>query len=78
MGLSAAPAEHAELHSRADHSCIITLFSDGGIDTNEIQTHAVAPCLLPGAKASSFRLNRAVPALFLSAAVFEHAPPVEL
>jgi hypothetical protein len=78
--LSLAPQVHQRIHSDANqsqHECAITLLASGSYD------HAVAaPAFDPSIAGSQFTqlptLNSTwVGSLFLSASIFEHAPPAQ-
>ena len=75
--LSAAPALHEHLHSDAahpQHECAITIV-ESGVESGAEPLRIAAP-----QSATLFSTGAAlhpvwVPALFLAASVFEHAPP---
>jgi hypothetical protein len=76
--LSASPQLHERVHADANqsqHECAVTLIASGSYD------HTVAaPAFDPSIAASQFTqlptLNSTwVASLFLSASIFEHAPP---
>ena len=78
LALSVAPNLHERLHPRAAslHECAVTLIVSGSCHHT-----AAAPLMIAPATAAQFSrspaLNRIwVAAPFLSARIFEHAPPV--
>ena len=76
--LSAAPALHEHLHSDAahpQHQCAITIV-ESGIDSGDAPRLIAAPGAAPLLATIPTLHPVWVPAPFLSASVFEHAPPV--
>jgi len=78
LGLSAAPNLHERLHPTAAplHECAVTLIVSGSCHHS-----AAAPLMIAPATAAQFSKIPAlnpiwVAAPFLSASIFEHAPPV--
>jgi hypothetical protein len=78
LGLSVAPNLHEQLHPTAGslHECAVTLIASGSCHHT-----AAAPVVIASATAEQFSkipaLNQVwVAAPFLSARIFEHAPPV--
>lgn len=78
MALSALPALHERIHAnqgRTDHSCAVTFMRSGNCH------HSTAPTVTGVADATQkFAAvpelsTRWIAALFLGAAIFEHAPP---
>jgi hypothetical protein len=77
--LSVCPQLHSRLHpsaAQAEHTCAATLIASGNVD------HA-SPAPIGVESASIIEFSTAVPlalqavrSLFLSACIFEHAPPV--
>jgi hypothetical protein len=75
LGLSVAPNLHERLHSASLHECAVTLIASGSCH------HGAAPLMI--APATPLQVSK-IPALnqqwvespFLSACIFEHAPPV--
>ena len=75
--LSAAPALHEHLHSDAahpQHECAITIV-ESGVETNDAPLGVAAPEWAALSAHVSALHPVWVPALFLAARVFEHAPP---
>jgi hypothetical protein len=78
IALSASPQLHERVHPDAkqpQHECVITLITAGNV-------HHAAPaplCVSPVALIEFFEISRLnpvwVPSPFLSARIFEHAPP---
>ena len=77
--LSVAPQLHERLHKDAaklGHECAVTLIAAGKYDHSAPPTVFVAP--QPGTYFAKIAALTpvSVPALYLSASLFEHAPPV--
>ena len=75
--LSAAPALHEHLHSDAAHSqheCAISIV-ESGVQTANAPLTVAAPQLIALLSSASPLRAVWVPAVFLTARVFEHAPP---
>jgi hypothetical protein len=76
--LAVAPGIHERIHAdatRADHGCVVTLLHSGSY--HHFVPPACAPALHPmmfGPVCNAFA-PRSRAALFLSARIFEHAPP---
>lgn len=76
LGLSVAPNLHERLHSKAGslHECAATLIASGSCHHT-----AAAPLVIAPATAIPFKIPALNPvwvaAPFLSARIFEHAPP---
>ena len=77
LALSVSPKLHERIHpdaNRVDHSCAVTIVSGGKLN------HAPPALVVVAAPRIYFFSNvelisTAVQSLFLTAAVFEHAPP---
>lgn len=78
---ASAPGFHHHLHSDADqaqHECALTIFGAGKYVGADSAPRLAAPRAV-AEFAVSLRLHSAwVPAIFSSARIFEHAPPVFL
>jgi hypothetical protein len=78
LGLAASPEWHARFHPDADsptHECAVTLIAAGKVEQASSPPLLVAlPCVLILETIPVFAPVR-LPAPFLSAAIFEHAPP---
>ena len=78
VALGAAPKLHESLHADAavaSHQCAVTLISSGNCE-HSAPSHNVVPALpLEFARALAIRHAPFVPACFLDASIFEHAPP---
>jgi hypothetical protein len=79
--LSASPGLHQRIHPDAhqlDHNCIATLVAHGQYQQSTstplvvVQIPRAQPAAIPTAPSTE------VPSLFLTARIFEHAPPPEL
>lgn len=78
LAVAASPELHARLHpdaSKTEHTCAATLIASGGFN------HSSPPVLVesPAQTESPFPVSLAprwVRSTFLTACVFEHAPPV--
>jgi hypothetical protein len=78
LTLTVSPSLHERIHSdanRAEHSCAVTLIGSGSCNHS-----APAPLVTAPVPAIQFSTIPAlhplwVPALFLGACIFEHAPP---
>lgn len=74
--LAAAPLLHEKVHGApASHECVVTLIASGNYEQSDAPPLVFAP--QPAAQFSKIpALNPIwIPALFLGAFVFEHAPP---
>jgi hypothetical protein len=77
LALSVSPRLHERLHAdanRVDHTCAVTFVSSGSYD------HSIAPPPIPAPAPVEFSNvatlhSHWVPSFFLSARIFEHAPP---
>jgi hypothetical protein len=79
-GLAASPQLHQLFHHDADHGdheCIVTVMISGGSDGSPTPQILEAGGAFPTAFAFSPELqSHDVASIFLSAHVFEHAPPI--
>lgn len=74
--LCVTPQLHAKIHGPSvNHECAVTLIASGKYELGTAP--AVVPVAQPFVEFSPLLTQNAVivPALFLSAAIFEHAPP---
>jgi hypothetical protein len=78
LGLAASPEWHARFHPDAGsptHECAVTLIAAGKVEHADTPPLLAAPpCVLIFETIPVFTPVR-LPAPFLSAAIFEHAPP---
>ncbi len=74
--LCAAPRLHEKIHGTANHECVVTLIASGKCEQTDAPPLIFAP--QPATQFSKVpALNPIwVPAPFLGASIFEHAPPV--
>jgi hypothetical protein len=80
VALAASPHLHQLFHHDADHSsheCVVTLMISGGSDGSPAHQILEAGIILPAAFNFSLETpSLDVAPLFLTAHVFEHAPPL--
>jgi hypothetical protein len=78
IALGAAPQLHAWLHpdsSSPDHQCAATLIASGNYEHSVLPAVSAPPQPAPQFVAIPTLKAVSVPALFLGASIFEHAPP---
>jgi hypothetical protein len=78
LTLAAAPGLHTHLHAdagAAQHECAVTALSSGKIQLGSAGAAVPAPLLGDFTSARDVVHPVWVPAVFLGAGVFEHAPP---
>jgi len=78
LGLSVAPQLHERLHADAagsSHECAVTLISAGKCEQGNVPIKVIVPQSLIIVAEIPTLHSTEVPTLFLSAAIFEHAPP---
>jgi hypothetical protein len=78
LTLAAAPQLHARVHkdsSAPDHQCAVTLISSGSYEHSASPDILLTPQLADHVSTIAIFTSCWVPALFLGASIFEHAPP---
>jgi hypothetical protein len=78
LTLAAAPQLHARIHkdsSATDHQCAATLISSGSYEHSASPDLLSTPQLADHVSTIAIFTSCWVPALFLGASIFEHAPP---
>ena len=79
LAMMASPTLHERLHHGADHhdhECLVTVMHAGGTEgPSTVPVLVVAPSFLPVATIVETKVAEIGP-LFLTARVFEHAPPL--
>lgn len=78
LSLAAMPHWHERLHCDSDlpqHQCVVTLISSGKVEHLTALALPGIPSLASSFAAIAALAPRWVAALFLRAAIFEHAPP---
>jgi len=78
LGLSVAPNLHERLHPTAAslHECAVTLIASGSCHHTATASLVIAPATAVQFSEAPARDSIWVAAPFLSARIFEHAPPV--
>ena len=74
--LCVMPRLHGKIHNpSANHECAVTLIAAGNYEVNDAPRLVSAPQPFVEFEAAATLPSVSVPALFLSASIFEHAPP---
>jgi hypothetical protein len=73
--LCVAPQLHSKIHGPLTHECAVTLIASGNYEVSDAQPLVSAPQPFVEFSAAITLSSVSVPALFLGASIFEHAPP---
>jgi hypothetical protein len=78
LALSASPQLHQRIHrdaNRVDHGCAVTMVASGSYDHSPTVPLVSVPALVEQFSSISALTPQWVESPFLSASIFEHAPP---